>query len=132
VIVRYPPWHEFFRTIAGGPGLAVGPYEAFHLGHDHSRFLVGTGDVIAGINHLELRNVRSPKAYVVIRYRYHPGWVCDGPSTIEPFPTPDESGGLLLIRHPAATTVLRFDPALALRAPWPTACRERPAPSKNP
>jgi hypothetical protein len=130
-IVRDPPWREFFRKIAGRPGMALGPYEAFALGRDHSRFLVGSGEVLSGVNRLELRNVGSPQDYVVIRYRYHPGWVCDGPGTIEPFPTPDDSGGLLLIRHPAPTTVLRFDPVRALRTPWPAACSARPAPSQG-
>ena len=119
VIVRYDPWHEFFRKLTGGRGEAIGPYEAFKLRADHSRFLVGAGEVRASVNRLELRKVSSPEDYVVIRYRFHPGWVCSGPSTIEPFPTPDDSGGLLLIRHPAPTTVLRFNPARALRTPWP-------------
>ena len=119
VIVRRDPWHEFFHKLTGGPGEAIGPYEAFKLGAEHSRFLVGSGEVQASINRLELRQVSSPQDYVVLRYRYHPGWVCDAPASIEPFPTPDKSGGLILVRHPSATTVLRFDPARALRTPWP-------------
>jgi hypothetical protein len=51
--------------------------------------------------------------------------VCDGPATIEPFATPDNSGGLLLIRHPSPTTVLRFDPARALHVPWPVTAAPR-------
>jgi hypothetical protein len=119
VIVRNDPWHEFFRKLSGGPGEAIGPYEAFKLGADHSRFLVGSGEVQASINRLELRNVSSPQDYVVLRYRYHPGWVCDGPAAVESFPAADKSGGLILVRHPSSTTVLRFDPARALYAPWP-------------
>jgi hypothetical protein len=125
VIVRNRQWHEFFRRLTGGPGVAVGPYEAFAVSREHSRFLVGAGEVRASVNRLELRNVSSPKNYVVLRYRYHPGWVCDGPATIEPFATPDNSGGLLLIRHPSPTTVLRFDPARALHVPWPVTAAPR-------
>jgi hypothetical protein len=120
VIVRTTLWHKFFRTVVGGHGEDLGPYEVFDMGGQPSRFVVGTGEVRAAINCLELRNVVCPKDYVVIRYRYHPGWVCDAPGTIEPFPTPDHSGGLLLIRHPSPTIVLRFNPSRALRAPWPT------------
>ena len=94
---------------------SAGPYEAFAVGGGHSRFLVGTGEVLAGVNRLELRNVGSPQDYVVIRYRYHPGWVCDGPSTIEPFPTPDDSGGLLPNPSPRAhdRAAVRPGPSLA-------------------
>ena len=41
VIVRSAPGHDFFRKLAGRPGEAIGPYEAFNLGADRSRFLVG-------------------------------------------------------------------------------------------
>ena len=125
VIVRNRPWQEFFRRLSGSSGEAIGPYEAFKLSDDRSRFLIGEGEVRAGINRLELRNVASRKDHVVLRYRFHPGWVCDAPASIECFPTPDTSGGLILVRHPAPTTVLRFDPARALSASWPAAASGR-------
>lgn len=129
VIVREGPWKEYFRKLHGAPEATLGPYEAFHVSREHSRFLVGTGEVHASVNRLELRNVGSPHDYVVLRYRYHPGWTCDPPSTVEPHPTDDGGGGLLLIRHPSPTTVLRFDTARALRTPWPApdpSAAERP------
>ncbi|MGO9111962.1 MAG: hypothetical protein ACLP9L_22275, partial [Thermoguttaceae bacterium] len=110
VIVRSDHWQQYFRKLAGGPDETFGPYAAFHVSRDRSRFLVGAGEVRAGTNRLELQNVSSPEGYVVLRYRYHPGWTCDAPSSIERFPTPDNSGGLLLIRHPSPTMRLRFDP----------------------
>ena len=110
----------------------MGPYAAFAAGRDHSRFLIGSGEVHASVNRLELRDVKCPEDYVVLRYRYYPGWVCNAPSTIEAFPTPDNSGGLLLVRHPSPTTVLRFDPARALHTPWPAAGGAQAAPKKKP
>lgn len=119
VIVRGDPWKAYFRKLFGPSAKILGPYEAFHVSNEHSRFLLGTGEVHAAVNHLVLENVSSPQDHVILRYRYHPGWVCEGSATVESYPTGDDSGGLLLIRHPTATTVLWFDTDRALRASWP-------------
>ena len=119
VVARSPQWQEFFSELTGRAGAAVGPYRAFSISRDPSRFLVGAGELSARVNRIELRGVRAPQGYVVIRYRFHPGWTCDPPASVEQFPTPDDSGGLLLIRNPPSKTVLRFEPLLALRRPWP-------------
>jgi hypothetical protein len=118
---RTDDWKEFFRKLTGSEGEKVGSYRAYHVSADTSRFLVGTGEVEARINRIELRNVQPSDGCVVIQYRFHPGWVCDPPASVERFPVPEHPAGLLLVRDPPSDLVLRFDPYRALRAPWPNA-----------
>jgi hypothetical protein len=112
-------WDEFFRELTASEGIQVGRYRAFRISHDTSRFLVGSGDVSASVNRIELRKVQPADGCVVIQYRYHPGWVCDPPASLEPYPVPEHPAGLMLVRDPPANLVLRFDPLRAVRQPWP-------------
>jgi len=119
VFARTPDWQEFFRTLTGSEGEQVGSFRAFEVSRDSSRFLIGSGEVEARVNRIELRNVQPSAGCVVIQYRYYPGWVCDPPATVEPYSVPEHPAGLLLIRHPPSDLVLRFEPSRALRTPWP-------------
>jgi hypothetical protein len=119
VIARKWDWHEFFREMTGSEGVMVGRYRAFEISTDTSRFLVGAGDVEASVNRIELRNVQPRDGYVVIQYRYHPGWVCDAPASVEQYPVPEHPAGLLLVRNPPTHLVLRFDPFRAVSESWP-------------
>jgi hypothetical protein len=118
-LVRSSDWIELFRQLTGGEGEEVGSFRAFRVSTDQSRFLIGSGEVSARVNCIELRDAVGPADYVVLRYRYHPGWGCELPTTIESYPIPEQGGGLLLVRNPRPTTILRFDPQRALREPWP-------------
>jgi hypothetical protein len=121
VVAHSPTWQEYFARLSGLPGEPVGRYRAFHVREEPSKFLAGTGELTARINRIELRNVRAKEDYVVIRYRFHPAWTCAPPAAIEAFPTLERSGGLMLIRNPPDSLVVRFDPLLALQSTWPTA-----------
>jgi hypothetical protein len=122
--VRSSPWNEFFRKLSHSDGESVGDYRVFCIGQPRSRFLVGSGNLVARINRIELDDVHAPEGYVVLRYRYHPGWVCDPPSSVERFSLSEDAAGLLLITNPQAHMQLRFDPLRALRQPWPAAKSE--------
>jgi hypothetical protein len=119
VFVRTPDWYEFFCALTGSEGEQVGGYRAFEVSQETSRFLIGAGELDARINRIELRDVQPSDGCVVIRYRYHPGWVCDAPATVEQYPVPEHPAGLLMIRNPPTELVLRFDAYRALTVPWP-------------
>jgi len=110
---------RLFGQLSGDSGTVVGNFRAYAMGGTHDRFLTGTGEVRAGVNRLELTDVQAPEGFVVLRYRYHPGWVCDPPSALEPYPIPEGGGGLLLIRNPRPSMQVRFDTQRALHAAWP-------------
>lgn len=118
-LVRSADWIALFRQLSGDEGEAVGSFRAFRVSTDQSRFLIGSGHLSARVNRIELRDANGPGDYVVLRYRYHPGWTCELPTTIESYPIPEQGGGLMLVRNPQSMTILRFDPLLGLRGEWP-------------
>jgi hypothetical protein len=119
VFVRTSEWRQFFRSLTGSNGEEVGSFLAFQVSQDRSRFLIGSGEITAKVNRFELRNVEPTAGRVVLKYRYHPGWVCDPPASVEQFPIVDHPAGLLLIRNPSQQMTLRFDPWRSLKQPWP-------------
>lgn len=119
VFVRSDHWREFFRKLTKTQGEPVGTYLAFQISNQQSDFLVGSGEVEASVNRIELKNVVAEDELVVINYRYHPAWVCEGPSSIEQYKIAEDPGGLIQIRKPADNMTLRFDPMRALSEPWP-------------
>jgi len=118
VFVHSEHWQTFFQRLTRQTGEEVGGYRAFEISRHASRFLLGSGDVVAEINRIAAFPNGDADA-IVLRYRYHPGWTCDGPSKIESFAIPEDPSGFLLIRSPGDKVVLRFDPRLALRRDWP-------------
>lgn len=116
--VRSEEWRALFRELTGEPGETVGAYLVFKMPGDRSAFLVGSGSATASVNRIRLRDVIADEGRVVLRYRYHPGWVCPPPSSIEPYPIEEDPGGLIEIRNPTPDMALRFDPVRALSQPW--------------
>lgn len=119
VFVRSDAWRALFQQATGQAGEKVGAYFAFELGGDSSDFLVGSGRATASVNRIKLQGVVPENGRVVLRYRYHPAWVCKPPATIEPYPIEEDPGGLMQITNPAPEMTLRFDPLRALGAEWP-------------
>jgi hypothetical protein len=122
VFVHSEHWQKFFQDLTQQAGEEAGGYRVFEVSRRSSRFLVGSGRVFARINRIEVfpDSAADP---VVLRYRYHPGWTCDGPGVIESFAIPEDPSGFLMIRNPGARVVLRFDARLALRNDWPPPTR---------
>lgn len=119
VFVRSEHWRTFFQKLTRQQGEAVGAFTAFEFPGNNSRFIVGSGKAVANVNRIELSNVVAEENAVVIRYRYHPGWVCDLPASLSPFPIAEDPGGLIQINDPQPNMVLRFDPLRGLKEPWP-------------
>ena len=122
VFVHSEHWRTFFQRLTKQAGEEVGGYRAFEISRHTSRFLLGSGEVVARIDRIEVFPDGDADP-IVLRYRYHPGWTCDGASSIESFAIPEDPSGFLLLRDPGDKVVLRFDPRLARRRAWPVATR---------
>ena len=79
----------------------------------------GKGEVTAGINRLELAELRPDQGLVVLRYRYHPAWNAPPGVVLEPHPIPEDAVGFLALRDPPPSVTLRFSPRDMLFAAWP-------------
>ncbi|MFL5240676.1 MAG: hypothetical protein ACJ8FY_01085 [Gemmataceae bacterium] len=114
------PATELMASAIGDAGHAVGVYRAFRLPDAPGRIMVGSGQVRAGINRIDLSRVKSNSGLIVLRYRYHPAWRASSGLVIEPYPVPEDPAGFIAIRDPPETVTLRFDPISLFWARWPT------------
>jgi MFS family permease len=109
-----------FEATTGQPGDPVGKYHAFRVTEPVSRFLIGGGQVSAGINRLRLTGLKPDDGLVVLRYRYHPAWKASPGVVLEPYPIPEDPVGFLALEDPPPDVTLDFSPRDMLFAPWPT------------
>jgi hypothetical protein len=107
------------ESIAGGEGVRVGQYRAFRLPWTADRFLVGAGQVLARVNRIELTDLRPANGWVVVKYRYHPGWRVSGGLAVQRYPVAEDRTGFIALHDPPAKVTLTFDSWDALRKNWP-------------
>jgi hypothetical protein len=105
----------------GEEGEPVGVYRAFRVPGRLGRFLVGTGEVNAGVNRLELTGLRPDCGLVVLRYRYHPAWRASEGVVVERYAVPEDPTGFIALRNPPETVMLQFDAVGMFGARWPAA-----------
>ena len=114
-----PNAHELFAAALGDPGEPIGTQRVFRIGEAPSRFLAGSGTVVASFNRLELSDLRADRGRVVIRYRYHPAWRATPGIPVERYPIPEGPSGFIALENPPESVTLRFQPWDMLRARWP-------------
>jgi len=110
-----------FTEVTGDSGIEVGRYHAFEIIGDHSRVLIGKGQVQAKINSLELTDLHPENGLIVLRYRYHPGWETASGLPVDQYPIPEDPFGFIALKDPPDMVMLSFNPWKMLRAPWPNA-----------
>ena len=120
VFARSKHWRRLFRHLTDKQGEKIGAYLAFKVSPHASPLLNGTGELTASVNLIEMREIAAPEGFVVLPYRYHPAWICDPPSVVEPFKTKDLPCDLIRVRKPRRNMVLHFDSLRALESPWPS------------
>ena len=92
---------------------------AFDVPADTDRFMIGSGQVRARVNKLQLSNLRSDSGLVVLRYRYHPGWSTDYGGAVLRYPVEDDPAGFIALEHPPGRVVLEMEPVAMISEPWP-------------
>jgi hypothetical protein len=110
---------DLFAATTGQLGDPVGNYHAFRIGEPVDRFLIGGGEVSAGINRLQLTGLEPDDGLVVLRYRYHPAWNAPPGVAVEPYSISEDPIGFLALRDPPPSVTLRFSPRDMLFSPWP-------------
>lgn len=100
-------------------GTSVGSYQAFQVPVENARFLIGSGEVHASVNRLELDDLDSDADLVVLRYRFHPAWTATPEVNLEAYPTPEDMAGFIALRDPPESLILEFDARSMLTAEWP-------------
>jgi hypothetical protein len=114
-----PEARALFASAFGAPVERVDRYDVFRVADTSSRFLVGTGTVVASVNRLELSGLKPERGRIVLRYRYHPGWRATPEIPIRRHPLPEDRSGFIALEDPPESLTLRFDPWGMLRARWP-------------
>lgn len=110
---------ELFEKITKTSGEQVGKYRAFQISDSESRFLLGTGQIHATVNHIELSQLQDEDGLVVLRYRYHPAWETSSGVPVFQYALSEDPKGFLALKNPSETMHLVFNSRKMLSATWP-------------
>lgn len=113
-----PESRRLFERVLGAEGEPVGEYLAFPIGTKTRHFLVGRGTSQASVNRIELGSIAAPDGYIVLNYRYHPGWVTRSGKSVRRVANSVDPAGFLAIEDPNPEEVLLVDPWRAIRDSW--------------
>ena len=132
VFTLTPEAQNLLAKVVGNQGTVVGEYRAFQFSIAPSRVLVGSGQVHAMINKVEIMNLEPEDGLVVLRYRFHPGWETTDGIEIFQFSVPEDPQGFIALKNPPQATTLVFNPWKALTSQWPNENRYMSYFSKDP
>ena len=120
VFTCHPTAERLMRAVTGHEGELTTDYSAFHVSKKaSSRFWIGSGELRATLNRLDLSELVPKDGLIVLRYRYHPAWKSLGGSVVEQYPVPEDPVGFLALRNPPRSLTLDFDAWAMLHAAWP-------------